>query len=233
MDKKAIMTKRGKIAAAAIGVWLFLAAWTLSAFWQHIDELGVTYRIGSYIGAAGAEFIILIMILFHCFDKHIGVRFWAAVFSFLLSAIALAHAGALRGLNEAAVSQVATVKQMAETLDGMGGNIKADQSGTQKERLAKNKQALEQQRKLAEEAQKRVAEEIKGSVDKIKDSSIMPRWYLDGWMYGVMFIAGLLLLTILFLLMMRDDIDEDFDGKVDRPKKIENEFPSEIEIPKN
>lgn len=232
MDKqKEIMTKRGKIAAAAIGAWLFLAAWTLSAFWQHIDELGVTYKTGSYIGAAGAEFIILIMILFHCFDKHIGVRFWAAIFSFLLSAIALAHAGALRGLNEATTAQIATEKRMADTLAEMGNKqasgIKADQSGTQKERLAKNRAAVQQQAELAKAAQKEVAANIAKSADKVKDESIMPRWYLDGWMYGVMFIAALLFLTVLFLLMMRDDIDADFDGKVDK-----EQWPRELEVPK-
>jgi hypothetical protein len=225
MDKKTIMSKRGKIAAAAISVWFFLAAWSLSAFFQHIDELGVTYRSGSYIGAAGTEFIILVMILFHCFDKHIGVRFWAVIFSFLLGAIVLAHTGAIRGMAEATSAQIATEKRMANTLAEMGnkqaGSIKADQTGTQKERLAKNRAAVQQQGELAKAAQREVAANIAASAETVKDSSIMPRWYVNGWMYGVMFIAGLLLLTVLFLLMLRDDVDADFDGVIDTPKPVQ------------
>jgi len=227
------MTKRGRIAAAAISVWIFLAAWTLSAFWQHIDEIGATYQFGSKAGAAGAEFIILILILFHCFDKHIGVRFWAAIFSFVLSAVVLTHAGALRGLNEAAITQVSTEKRMAETLAEMGnkqaGGIRADQTGTQKERLAKNRAAVQQQAEIAKSAQREVAANIASSADRVKDSSFMPRWYLDGWMYGVMFIVGLGLLTVIFLLMMRDDIDADFDGKID----AQQEWKTHIEVPKD
>lgn len=231
-EKKSVMSQRGVVALIAVVVWFFLAAWTMSAFWQHIDALGATYRVGAYIGAMGTEVIILMMILLHCFNKHLGVRFWAIIFSFLVSAIVLAHTGALRGMDEAKTAQLATEQRMAETLAEMSkkqaGAIVADQTGTQKERLAKNRAAVQQQAELAKAAQKEVAENIAASADTIKDSSIMPRWYLDGWMYGVMFIAGLLCLSILFILMLKDDIDSDFDGIRDKDQVAE--FPAEIDI---
>lgn len=217
---KGIMTRRAQMAFIGVGLWLFLAAWSISAFWQHIDELGATYRNGSRLGALGAEFALLMFVLLHCFSKHLGVRLWALVFSFVLGVVILTHTGALRGLNEATQSQIATEKRLAETLTEMSkeqaAGIRADQTGTQRERLAKSRQAVQQQAEVAKSAQQEVAATITASADKVKDSSIMPRWYLDGWMYGVIFITALLFTSILFALMMRDDIDADFDGKVDR-----------------
>lgn len=219
-NQKAFLGKRGRMAFIGVGLWLFLAAWSVSAFWQHIDELGATYRLGSRLGALGGEFALLMFVLLHCFDKHLGVRRWALIFSFVLGSVVLIHTGALRGMNEAAQSQIATEKRLAETLTGMSKEqaaaIRADQTGTQRERLAKSRAAVQQQAEVAKSAQKEVAATITSSADKVKDSSIMPRWYLDGWMYNVIFVTALLFATILFLLMMRDDVDADFDGVIDR-----------------
>lgn len=224
-----MVSRRGKLAAMAIIVWGFLVAWSISAFWQHIDQLGATYRVTAYIGALGTEVIVLMMILLHCFSKHLGVRFWAILFSFVVSAVVLAHTGALRGLDDAKAAQLATEQRMADTLAEMSrkqaGGIVADQSGTQRERLAKNRAAVQQQAELAKSAQKEVAANIAASADTIKDSAIMPRWYLDGWMYGAMFIVGLLFLSILFVLMLRDDVDANFDGIRDK-----DEFPQELDV---
>ncbi len=215
-----IMSRRGTMAFIGIGLWFFLAAWSISAFWQHIDELGATYRNGARLGALGAEFALLMFVLLHCFSKHLGVRFWALVFSFLLGVTILTHTGALRGLNEAAAERASVEKRTAELLTEMSQKqaqaITPNQTGTQRERLAKSRQAVSQQAEVAKNAQKEVAATIAASNGAVKDSSILPRWYLDGWMYGVIFIAALLFTSVLFALMMRDDIDADFDGKVDR-----------------
>lgn len=225
-EKKDMMSRRAQMAFIGVGLWLFLAAWSISAFWQHIDELGATYRTGSRFGAIGAEFAGLMFVLLHCFSKHIGVRRWALVFSFVLGTVILVHTGALRGLSEATASQIATEKRMAETLTEMSQKqaqaITSDGIGTQRERLAKNRVAVAQKGELAKSAQKEVASTIVAGADKVKDSSIMPRWYLDGWMYGVIFITALLFTSILFGLMMRDDVDADFDGKIDRIQYLQS-----------
>jgi hypothetical protein len=223
MNEKNFMTKRAQMAFIGVGLWFFLAAWSISAFWQHIDELGATYRNGARLGAIGAEFALLMYVLLHCFNPHLGVRRWALIFSFILGSVILIHTGALRGLSEATTAQIATEKRMAETLTEMSQKqaqaITPDNTGTQRERLAKNRAAVSSQADVAKNAQKEVAETIAASTDRVKDSSIMPRWYLDGWMYGVIFIAALLFTTILFLLMMRDDVDADFDGIADKYQK--------------
>ncbi len=232
---KEIMTRRAQMAFMGIGLWVFLAAWSISAFWQHIDELGATYRNGARLGALGAEFALLMFVILHCFSKHIGVRFWALVFSFLLGATMLIHTGALRGLNEAANERLAAEKRLAETLTEMSQkqaqSVTSDQTGTQRERLAKNKQAVTQQAEIAKSAQKEVAATITASSDKVKDSSFLPRWYLDGWMYGVIFIVALLFTSILFALMMRNDVDTDFDGIADHLQRRPPGFAPSLPAP--
>lgn len=225
------------MAFIGVGLWLFLAAWSVSAFWQHIDELGATYRFGSRAGALGGEFALLTFVVLHCFSKHLAVRRWALIFSFVLGSVILVHTGALRGLNEATQSQIATEKRLAETLTEMsqkqGQSIKSADTGTQRERLAKNRQAVQQQAEVAKNAQKEVAATITASADKAKESSIMPRWYLDGWMYNVIFVTALLFTTILFLLMMRDDVDADYDGVIDRLQPSQVGFAQAVPVARN
>ena len=63
------------------------------------------------------------------------------------------------------------------------------------------------------EAQRLLVNEIASSNDKVKDTSILPRWYLDGWMYSAIFVVSLFFVGIIFLLMMNhEDIDANFDG---------------------
>lgn len=208
------------MAFVGVGLWFLLALWSISAFWQHIDELGATYRLAAKCGAMAGEFALLALVLWHCFDKHLGVRRWALIFSFLLASVILIHAGALRGINEATAAAIGTEKRLAERLTEMStaqaSGIKSADTGTQRERLAKNRAALQQQAEVAKAAQKEVAATVTASTDKIKDSSTLPRWYLDGWMYSVLFIVSLGLVGVIFLLMMRDDVDANFDGIIDR-----------------
>lgn len=231
MKNQSLFSRRGGMAFVGIGLWLFMALWTLSAFWQHIDELKATYQFAAKCGAMAGEFAALAFVFWHCFSKHMGVRKWALVFAVLLPSILVAHAGALRGMQESTNAQRSTEDRTREALTKMtqdqAGAIKGDSTGTQRERLAKNRAALREQAEIAKNAQKEVAATIAASDDKVKDSSIFPRWYLDGWMYSLIFIAALVMVSAIFALMMRDDIDADFDGVLDR-----EQFPREIEVGK-
>lgn len=226
MASKELFTRRGGMAFVGIGLWLFMALWTLSAFWQHIDELKATYQFAAKCGAMAGEFAALAFVFWHCFSKHLGVRKWALVFAVLLPSILVAHAGALRGMQESTMAQRGTEERTREALTRMTQDqaavIKADSTGTQRERLAKNRAAVAQQAEIAKNAQKEVAATIAASDDKVKDSSIFPRWYLDGWMYSLIFIAALVMVSAIFALMMRDDIDADFDGVADKAQKPRN-----------
>ncbi len=217
---KQFLTRRAQMAFVGVGLWFLLALWSISAFWRHVDELGETYQTAAKCGAMASEFALLALVLWHCFDKHLGVRRWSLIFSFVLSGVILIHAGALRGITEAANAQIETEKRMADTLSQMSkeqaSGIKADQTGTLRERLAKSRAALAQQAEIAKSAQKEVAATIAGSSDKVKESAILPRWYLDGWMYSLLFILSLGFVGIIFLLMMRDDVDSNFDGVRDK-----------------
>lgn len=220
---KEFMSSRTRMALAAGTLWLILAFWSASAFWEHIDQLESAYPVATKIGALASIFVLLALVLFHCFDKHIGVRKWALVFTLVLTGLDLIHAGALRGLKEATIAQRGTETRMAEQLSKMSAEqakaIQADQYGTQRERLANQRAALAQKAEVAKSAQKEVAATISKSAETVKLNSILPKWYLDGWMYSFLFLASSLFLGIIFLLMMRDDIDTDFDGVIDAQQR--------------
>lgn len=217
---KELLSDRGKMFLAGGVMWLLLALWSGAAFWEHINWLKPDYPNATRLGALASIVTILILMLFHCFSKHIGVRRWALIFCLILGAADLVHSGALRGMKEAQIVQIDTESRMAEQLGKMSAEqaraIEADQVGTQRERLAKSRAALAQKAEVAKAAQKQVADNIAASADTIKDSSILPRWYLDGWMYSVLFIISNLFLGICFLMMMKDDVDANFDGVPDR-----------------
>lgn len=235
MSNQNFLARRTQMALVACGLWVFLLFWSVSAFWQHIDELGATYRGMSKAGALASEFALLALILFHCFDKHIGVRKWALILGFLLAALILAHAGALRGMAEATTAQLSTEQRTRDALTAMSKEQQAavttNNTGTQRERLAKEGKAKAAQAQIAKSAQEQVAATIAKSADKVKDDSILPRWYLDGWMYSVIFIAGILFVSIIFGLMMRDDVDANFDGIPDKQQAVK--WPTELDVNAN
>jgi hypothetical protein len=220
MKKENFITLRGQMAFVGIVLWFLLAAWSLSAFWQHIDELGATYPKVTKLGAMAGEVALAALIWWHCFSKHINVRKWSLIFSVALSAAILVHAGALRGMTEAHTAQLDAEKRLAETLTKMS-----------KEQMQSTRRRAE----VAKAAQKEVADAVKGSADKVKDSSILPRWYLDGWMYSVLFILSLAFVGCAFWMMMnREDIDANFDGIPDRlqqPAKTAEYFDTVDEVP--
>jgi hypothetical protein len=232
------LTRRAQMAFVGIGMWLLLFFWTISAFWQHLDQLQPSYATMAKCGAVAGEFALLALVLWHCFDKHLGVRRWSLIFAFLLAGVLLSHGGALRGLHESATLQRETEQRMAEAMAKMTreqqAGIQASAGGTQRERLAKERQAKNAQAEIAKNAQAEVAKNIAAADDKIKESSIFPRWYLDGWMYSVIFILALGFVSIIGLLMMRGDVDADFDGILDRdqemaPRRIRPLSPQPVE----
>jgi hypothetical protein len=208
-------------------VWILLACWTVSAFWTHIDELRESYRFAARLGALASEVIGFGLLYWHCFDLSLKVRRWALIFSVILASVLTFHAGALRGLRDARIKQVETENRLTEKLTQMSteqaagvAQSSAKAAGnvaSQKERLALANKSHAQQGRIAQFAQETVAKEIVTGNEKVKDLAIVPRWYLDGWMYGVIFMIAMTMLGTLWWFMSdADDVDENFDGIPDR-----------------
>ncbi|MGH9838047.1 MAG: hypothetical protein ACREEM_04610 [Blastocatellia bacterium] len=227
--KKQFLNRRTQMFVIGALVWILLAAWTISAFWGHIDELAERYQFAARLGALASEVIGMGFLYWHCYDKSLTIRRCALIFSVILASILVFHAGALRGLRDARIQQAATEDRVAEKLTEMSaaqskaiadasaanaGKL-AQQGIRQRERLALANKANAQQGEIARAAQEKVAAEIAAGNDKVKDTAIVPRWYLDGWMYGVIFMAAMLMLGILWWKMSDADesvIDADYDG---------------------
>lgn len=225
--KKQFMSGRAQMAFVACGLWLLLALWSLSAFWSHIDSLGESYRLAAKCGAMAGEFTLLALILWHCFNKHLGVRRWSLILGFILATVVLIHAGAMRGMIEAKTARVDTEQRIAQSLTTMSAQQSAaiGKSGesllanapTSRERLAVARSTSAQQGEVARAAQQTLAKEIASTDSQVKAASILPEWYLNGWCYSVLFILSLLFVGIIFLMMMNDeDIDANFDGVPDK-----------------
>lgn len=184
--------------AIAFGFWIGLAFWSISAFWQHVDSLKPTYLWAARVGACSAEFAILAMVYLHCFNKHINVRKWALILGTALIVAVVGHTAGLRGLDEAQTAQVDAEKRLAEELTKMS-----------EQQMKSTRRRVE----VAREAQEKLAAEVRAGKDRVKDSSIFPRWYLDGWMYGVLFALSAIALAVpLGMMGNRLDVDENFDG---------------------
>ena len=220
MQRKSLFTQRGQMFLAGFGFWLFLAFWSISAFWQHVDSLRPTYLWAARVGACSAEFAILVMVFLKCFNKHINVRKWALYLGTALIVAVVAHTAGLRGLDEAQTRQADSEDRLAEQLTKMS-----------KDQMQNTRRKAD----VAKGAQKELADAVRAGNDKVKDSSIFPRWYLDGWMYGVLFALSAIALAVpLGMMGNRLDIDADFDGVPDheqRPQESEP-WPKEIEAGK-
>lgn len=219
MAKKKFLSVRTQIAIAGVGLWALLAAWTLSAFWDHIGALKLDTQFGAKCGAMAGEFALLCLVLWHCYSKHLGVRKWSLILGFILSAFLLVHAGALYGMKEA--------EQKADEAAGKVAKALTDMSVQQSEQIGKTATrhnavtAAKQQGEVGRNAQKIVAESVVDLAGAAKESSILPLWYLNGWMYSALFILSLLMVCVVVGLMQNnEDIDEDFDGKPDAPQSV-------------
>lgn len=228
--KRQFMNRRNQMFVIGLIVWLLLACWTISAFWTHIDELGESYQFAARMGAMAVEVIGLGFLFWCCFDKSITVRRWALVFALLLSIILVFHAGALRGIRDAKMQQIETEHRLAQTLTQMSTAQAQAVADANKQYLAApawgtapvSRRALinsttASQTQIANSAQEKIAAEIGAGDRKIKESAIVPLWYLNGWMYAAMFIAGMLMLSILHWQMSTaDDLDANYNGVPDR-----------------
>lgn len=226
-NQKRFLNRRGQMFAVGVIVWILLACWTISAFWGHIDELGESYQSAARLGALAAEVIGIGFLWWHCFDPSITVRRWALLFSVALASILVFHAGALRGLKDARIKQTEAENRLASTLTKMSKEQTAglgESSGalvasgqTQRERIAIAGKTAAQQSEINRAAQETVAREIVAGNDRVKDTAIVPRWYLDGWMYAVIFMTAMAMLGFLWWKMSdADDLDEDYNGVPDR-----------------
>ena len=198
---------------AAFPFWIGLAFWSISAFWQHVDSLKPTYLWAARVGACSAEFVILVMVFLHCFNEHIRVRRWALILGTALTVAVVGHTAGLRGLDEATAKQAETQEKLGEQLTKMS---------------ERQMQGTKRKADVAKGAQKELANAAREGNDKVKDSSIFPRWYLDGWMYGVLFALSAIFLAIPIGMMgNRADIDANFDGI---PDKLQEPRTHTIEI---
>ena len=213
-QKHSLLTRRAQMFIIAFGFWIGLAFWSISAFWQHVDSTKPTYLWAARVGACSAEFAILAMVFLKCFNEHINVRKWALYLGTFLIVAVVAHTAGLRGLDEAQTAQVDAEKRLE---DGLTRMSKEQMRGTK------------QRAKVAESAQKELADTVRAGKETVKQSSIFPRWYLDGWMYGVLFALSAICLAVpLGMMGNRLDIDANFDGVPDRleePVKLPVQVP--------
>lgn len=221
--KKQFLSQRVQMAIVGVGLWFLLALWSLSAFWTHISSLGEQYQFAAKCGSMAGEFALLALILWHCFNPHIGVRRWALILGFLLAVVVLVHSGAVRGATEAKTARLDTESRLAQSLTAMSkdqaatigetGARSLSAAGSQKERAAIVGKTAAEQARVAQAAQQTLAAEIVKTDQAVKDTSILPAWYLDGWCYSAIFLFSLLCVGIIFLMMMNDeDIDRNFNG---------------------
>jgi hypothetical protein len=215
-------------------IWIALLAWSMSAFLEHIDAaMGDSpYKSLARIGAAGAELILLHLIILKIWNKHLSVRTWALVGSFLVGGVILLHSGTLRSVGQAAHEQEKAEKSFTEGAGRIVGQnsaatataaaelqkkMKAD-GFSQRERMA----AANNLRNAAGQGVGKGLEEYKAFIaegnKKVYESSIFPEWYTRQYLYIGVFILSLLVYSGVMLLWQYagpDDVDANFDGVPD------------------
>lgn len=214
---------------AGLLIWAFLAAWSISAFWEHIDTLDPADKGMAKAGAMGAEIILLFFILWKIYNKHLRVRFFALLFSAFLGVAILVHAGALRSIKGAKTEQVDKEKRFAENagriagettkgaVEGLGNALK-NSGMTSRQRNNQIAAAQLRGQRAADAARKDLKEITEQSDEKLKNASWLPDWYLEKHTYTGVFVIALTLFSILMGIWMTagdDDVDENFDGVPD------------------
>ncbi len=211
---------------AGLLIWAFLAAWSISAFWEHIDTLEPADKWMAKFGACGAEIILLFFILWKIYNKHLRVRFFALLFSAALGITILVHAGALRSLKGAKSEQVDKEQRFAENaakiaegstrgaIEGVGSTLQKVGASTR----VRNGQIAAAQRRGQESAkfaQKDLKEMTEQTDAKLKNATWLPAWYIEKHTYTGVFVIALALFSILLGIWMtagNDDVDENYDG---------------------
>jgi hypothetical protein len=218
---------------AGLLIWAFLAAWSISAFWEHIDTLDPADKGMAKAGAMGAEIILLFFILWKIYNKHLRVRFFALLFSAFLGVAILVHAGALRSIKGAKTEQVDKEKRFAENagriagestkgaVEGLGNALK-NSGMTVRQRNRQIAAAQIRGQRAADAARKDLKEITEASDEKLKNASWLPDWYLEKHTYTGVFVIALTLFSILMGIWMTagdDDVDENFDGVPDNQQQ--------------
>lgn len=229
--EQSVLSKRGWLFAAKVIVLVFLAIWSLSAFYEHLDSLKASR--GAYVGAAGTEAIMLILAIFSSFFWKIRTRKEALIFNVILGVFVLFHAGGLRGLMAAELGQRQSEARLAENLNRLTAGQADTALKTQTKQSAKigKADAAKNARATIQSANKAAVDSLseftKTSHERIADSTIFPRWYVNGGMFSVMFMLGLLFFgRVSYTAITDTDVDRDFDGEVD---ESEAEFPQSLE----
>ena len=231
-QKKSFLPDRVKMFLGGLGVWGFLCAWSLSAFLQHVDSLKPTYKLAAQAGAGGAEFVLLVFVFFHCFDIHIGVRKWSLWLGAILAAVVVLHAGALRELDEATIAQDDTDKRIVEALTRVSkgqaeDTAKATEDMTigrsQKERMAMQARSQARETEIRMKAQDEIAKSLAGRHEAIKNTTWLPRWYINGGMYSAMFILSIFFFAIVcYGKLNSEDVDRNYDDIPDNQQNAQD-----------
>lgn len=218
-------SQRWQIFAVGLGIWALLAFWSISVFWAHIDQFADSnFKKGMYVGATASEFVVLVMLFWHCFNIHIGVRRVCIFLGLFLTFAIVIHSAALRGKSDALHEQAIAGQQLAGNLALLSGEQlrqakeandtalkNPNLSRRERNRLQKEGQALAAQ--ITGDAQKNLTQASQEMATKAEEDSMFPPWYLHGWCYAVLFCLAVICVFIPSLMMLnQEDIDRDFDG---------------------
>jgi hypothetical protein len=232
--KQQFLRRRTRMFVFGLIGLLILAAWTLSAFWEHIDRLQTSYGWAAKLGALFGEIVLIDMLWCYCFDKSLRVRREALIFGFLLTVILAAHAGVLRGMHSIEQRQTETETRLKDTLTEMSKEqmttIKgaSDDELNPRTRRAANAEANRAKAEIARQAQEQVGEEIKRRDQKIISETLAPTWYINGWMYALIFLVASAFaarVNWLHIHVTPQDLDEDYDSVPDYLKKSQLVMP--------
>jgi hypothetical protein len=218
---KSFWSERGQIATASYAVWGLLAMWSISAFWQHLDQLNPEYVMMAKIGAVAAEVILFAFTSWHIFSIKMRVRLWSLIFAFVLGAAVLVHSGAIQSMNSAKAEQNEKNAGLVENLSKLNKEstvrINPSRRAKQKERLKIAEEEAQAQADALKNAQGLIVEQSNKSERIVKDSTILSHDYLNRHMYTAMFVLSLTLFSILMAIMMfaPGKTDADYDGVAD------------------
>lgn len=177
-DNTPFLSARRKMFVAGLILWGCLAAWTLSAFYQHLETVvPEKYFLPSAIGAAAGEFLALFFLFEFCFSIKLHARKWALFCSVIMAGVLLIHSGAVRGIEGARSDQTAAEQRYTNNAKKLIGGQNS-RTGVR----AANQATAKELKNLTQEGTKR-----------IENSSIFPAAYIRDWMYSAIFIIGLLL----------------------------------------
>lgn len=222
--KKDFMNRRRQMFIFGLLGLVCLSMWTLSAFWAHIRALQSDFQYMAFAGAVFGELILVDLLWCYCFNKSLKVRREAIIYEFLLIVILAGHAGILRGMHSIEQRQLTTETRLKDSLNEMSKEQMAAIKGADETELnprtrrAANAEAEKTRRAIAENAQKQVGEAIKAHDENVIEQTLAPKWYINGWMYAVIFLVSALLAARVKWLhahVAPEDLDEDFDGVAD------------------